>query len=278
YAHTDELSRTGSDGIYNKNDHDGSQGQIGLYDAMQSGDGARIRAALRHAAFRRWQRGGATLVNFIGTHDGGEGNPVDKFGARFQAAALAALMLRPILLYNGVEQGVGQAENLLGDLAKSADRQKAIPFDIPVKIDWTKSDASKQAFLKLVLGVGAENQELFDRGAMDVLEPAGDTPLTAWTVSGSGKTFLMAANWSSETQARVFRFAPLLFDFGAFRPVAGRQYLLRDLADTADGKKPRKYVREGKDLIENGLYLQLPGNGTHLFEVSELSAKPQSAN
>lgn len=272
YAHADGLSRAGSDGIYNKNDHDSAEGQIGLYDAMQSGDADRIRQALKHAAFRRWQRGGAPMVNFMGTHDGGEGNPVDKFGRLFQAAALTALMLRPILLYNGFEQAVGQRDNVIGDLSQSVDLEKAIPYDIPVKIDWSKADPKKQSFLRLVLGVGAENQKLFDQGAMEVLETTAGTPLAAWTVSHEGKTFLMAANWAANAADGAFRFAaPILSDFGAFSPRENRRYLLRDLADVVDGK-PREYVRDGKDLIENGLYIKLEGGGTHLFEVIDLSA------
>ncbi len=268
YGHTDELSRAGSDGVYNKNDHDKEEGQIGLYDAMQSGDADRIRRAQRHAAFRRWQRGGAPLVNFIGTHDGGEGNPVDKFDRRYKAAALTALMLRPILLYNGVEQGVGQRDNLIGDLSQSVDTAKAIPYDIPVLIDWTKADPEKQSFLELVLGVGAKNQELFDRGAMEVLATTPDTPIAAWTVSHKGKTFLMAANWSEERAHGNFRLdKPVLSGLGAFVPKAGRRYTLRDLAHLDADGRPVELLRDGKDLLENGLHLELDGGGVHLFEV-----------
>jgi len=272
YAHAGELSRSGSDGLYNKADFDASLGQVGLYDAMTSRDAGRIRAALQNAFFRRWQRGGAAMVNFIGTHDGGEGNPVDKFGRFFKAAVLTALMLRPILMYNGFEQGVGQKDNLIGELSKSVDTEKAIPYDIPVLINWAKADPDRQAFLSTVLGAGDDGQELFDRGAMEVLSPTGGTPIVAWSAASreGGKAYLLAANWSEGRSSGVFKFdAPILKGFGAFEPKAGRRYLLRDLANPGPDGRPRQYRWSGKDLIEKGLYLELDGAGTHLFEVLE---------
>ncbi len=263
YAHADELSRSGSDGVYNKNDHDGSRGQVGLYDAMQSRSASRIREALRHAAFRRWQRGGAPMVNFVGTHDGGEGNPVDKFGSLFKSAVLTAMLMRPILYYNGLEQGVGQRENLIGDLSKSVDTAKAIPYDIPVAIDWTKSNAANRDHLAKVLAVGAEAADTFDRGVMEVLEPNYDAPIAAWSQSDAVHTFVMAANWSESKAAAQFRFdKAVLKDLGAFLPEAGKRYRFTDRLDASVS-----FERDGADLLANGLYIELPGGGTHLFQV-----------
>ena len=277
YAHATELSRSGSTGIYNKSDHDVSMGQIGLYDAMVSRDAGRIRAALKNAAYRRWQRGGAAMVNFIGTHDGGEGNPIDKFGGQFKAAALTALMLRPFLFYNGLEQGVGQKENLIADLSKSIDAEKSIPFDIPVSINWAAADLEKQAFLKLVLGKGLEHRELLEEGVMDVLEPIAPSPLTAWTVNqadGSGRQncLLMAANYSNGRAGAFFPLAgSALTGLGAFAPRADRDYVLKDYANLVDGK-PAVYERAGSELLAKGLYLELPQGGVHLFEIEEVGA------
>ncbi|MEK7384530.1 MAG: alpha-amylase family glycosyl hydrolase, partial [Elusimicrobiota bacterium] len=75
YEEFDALSRSGSHARYNK---------VGLYDAIVSRNADWIRGALGELAFRSWQRGGAGLVNFVGTHDGGEGNPIDKLGAQFR--------------------------------------------------------------------------------------------------------------------------------------------------------------------------------------------------
>lgn len=267
YSHADELSRSGSDGVYNKNDHDLSRRQAGLYDAMQARDAGRIREALRHAAFRRWQRGGAPMVNFIGTHDGGEGNPVDKFGRFFKAAALTALMLRPILYYNGLEQGVGQRENLIGDLSRSVDTAKAIPYDIPVLIDWSKKDDANREHLAKVLEVGEKAAAVFDRGVMEVLENDWDAPIVAWSQSdGSSEHFVMAANWSERRSASRVRFdKAVLAGLGAFMPEAGRRYRFTDQLDPS-----KVYERDGAELLKDGLYIELEGGGTHLFRVEPL--------
>lgn len=273
YAHADELSRSGSDGVYNKNDHDGARGQVGLYDAMQSRHAGRIREALRHAAFRRWQRGGAPMVNFVGTHDGGEGNPVDKFGRLFKPAVLTAMLMRPILYYNGLEQGVGQRENLIGELSQSVDTAKAIPYDIPVLIDWSKSNAENRAFLAAVLDVGEKNAAAFDRGVMEVLEPNWDAPIAAWSQSdGSDRAYVMAANWSEQSSAAQFRFdKAVLAGLGAFVPEAGRRYRFTDRLNPGV-----TFERDGRELLEKGLYVELPGGGTHLFAVEAVVASAQA--
>lgn len=273
YTHALELSRAGSDGIYNKADFDLSMGQTGLYDAMVSRDAVRIGSALRHAAFRRWQRGAAPAVNFIGTHDGGEGNPVDKFGKVLMAAAATALLLRPVLFYNGLEQGVGQKDNLIGDLSKSTDREKAIPMDIPVSIDWSKSDTQRAEALKRVLAAGERHADLLDRGAMEVLEPVAPTGIVAFSVAeGAGKpALIVAANWSENATSGSFTFKkPVLKDFGAFQPDAKKRYLLRDLANLGPDGQPLSYERTGRELSDSGLSIRLSGGAAHIFEVTEL--------
>ncbi|MEK7746570.1 MAG: alpha-amylase family glycosyl hydrolase, partial [Elusimicrobiota bacterium] len=274
YSNSTEMSRAGSDGVYNKNTHDESMGQVGLYDAMVSRDAGRIRAALRNMAFRAWQRGGAGLVNFIGTHDGGEGNPWDKFGALGRAAAATALLFRPVLIYNGVEQGVGQARNVRGDLSKSVDREKAIPFDIPVAIDWSQREGGNADFLEMVLGKSAEHADLLAEGAAEVLEPEGGTPIVAYTLARKhGKALLVAANFSESPAGARFKMGtPVLKDFGAFEPKAGKAYLLRDFADLQRDGSPKEYRRTGDELLKDGITLLLGPGGTHVMEVTELAA------
>ena len=277
YSHATELSRAGSDGVYNKSDHDLSMGQVGLYDAMVSRDGARIRAALANAAFRRWQRGGAPMVNFIGTHDGGEGNPVDKFGRQFRAAAATAMLLRPILFYNGLEQGVGQKENLIADLSKSVDLEKAIPYDIPVLIDWSHGDPAVQGALRAIMAKGEEHRELLDRGVTDVLAPRQESPVVAYTVASekSGVSLIVAANYSNDRAGALFAMdKPLLGAFGAFLPKADKRYMLRDALNQGADGQPLSFERSGKDLLDKGLYIELDGGAAHLFEVTELPAAP----
>ncbi|MBI4052279.1 MAG: hypothetical protein HY400_07215, partial [Elusimicrobia bacterium] len=277
YSYSTDLSRAGSDGIYNKNDHDGSMGQVGLYDAMLSRDSRRIRAALRNVAFRVWQRGGAALVNFVGTHDGGEGNPIDKFGLLFKAAAVTALLFRPTLVYNGLEQGVGQREGLLGDLSKSQDTAKSIPFDIPVKINWENVHPENQNFLRMLFKKAGQHRDLFREGTVEVLEPMGDTPLVAWTVSrkdarmGGQKSLWVAANFSEQKAWGRFRMdRPVLEAFGGFRPRTDRNYILKDRADLSAEGEPKTYVRTGAELLKEGITFGLGPGGVHLFEVEEV--------
>ncbi|MFA6029580.1 MAG: alpha-amylase family glycosyl hydrolase [Elusimicrobiota bacterium] len=278
YSFATDISRSGSDGIYNKADQDLSLGQNGLYDAMVSRDAERIRAALRNAVFRAWQKGGAAMVNFLGTHDGGEGNPFDKFGRVVRAAAATALMFRPVLIYNGVEQGVGQARNLLADLSKSVDREKSIPFDIPVSLNWKEYDAQNGGFVRAMLEQSARYRELFEKGAAEVLEPAGGTPIVAWTVGrydeadGRQKAVLVAANFSEGQAWGRFRLRkPVLKAFGAFEPRGDRTYVLRDRVDLSADGTPKTYVRTGAELLREGLSVGLEGGRAHVLEIEEVS-------
>ena len=277
YSHFTDMSREGSDGNLNKNDQDLGLGQNGLYDALVSRDADRIRAALRNVVFRAWQRGGATLVNFLGTHDGGEGNPFDKFGRVVRAAAATALMFRPVLVYNGVEQGVGRARNLIADLTRSVDREKSIPFDIPVAINWDEYDPQDGGFVRAILALSAKYRDIFEKGAAEVLDPYEGTSIVAWTASrfdeasGRPRAMLVAANFSeAQTWGRFRLSRPLLKAFGAFEPRPDRVYVLRDQADLDSEGAPRTYLRSGSELLSNGLTIKLEGGGAHVFEIEEL--------
>lgn len=281
YAYETDVSRSGSNGFYNKNDHDVSLGQIGLYDALMEaafrGDTGRLKAALDNVSFRAWQRGGASAVNFSVTHDGGEGNPVDKFGKFFRAVAAMTMLFRPTLVYNGLELGVGQRRMLIGDLSASQDLAKAIPFDVPAVIDWKSGDPSQQAYLRRVFEAGERNSDLFRKGAMQVLDAAEPTPIVAWAAArtdpatGRQKALVAAANFSSEEAWANFKLdRPLLEEFGAFQPRADRDYLFSDLANLDEKGQPRVYARSGRTLIEKGLTIGLPSAGAHIFEVEEV--------
>ena len=267
YGFENETSRTGSNGLYNK---------VDLYDSWVSRSAPRIRDSLRNVSFRLFQKGGAAFVNFIGTHDGGEGNPFDKFGASAKPIALITLLLRPTLTFNGVEQGVGQALNVIGDLAKSADRGKALPMDLPVAINWSNANPEMQSFLRFVWSKAEEYKRVIARGATHVLEPRHETPIQTFMASGyddSGRrrTILAVANISEQRATAVFDMPakPVLRSFGAFRPRADKTYLLRDAANPGPDGQPRTYRRRGADLLRDGLYIDLAGNGVHLFEIEE---------
>ncbi len=276
YSNFSDLSRAGSSAVYNKNTHDGSRGQYGLYDALVSaasgGSVDFLREALKNVSFRMWQAGGAGELNFIGTHDGGEGNPVDKFGRYFKAAALTALLFRPLLTYNGLEQGVGQAENLIGELSKSVDTQKAIPFDIPVLINWKNSNPDNQKYLENLWSMGEKYKGVMGK-ALEVLSPKTQTSIVAWSSgyseNGVQKALIGASNFGDRSGAFFNMDSPTLEAFGAFKPKADRVYLLRDVLHLKKDGTPTVYTRSGSDLLRNGLYIGLDGGGTQLFEVEE---------
>jgi len=275
YTHFTDLSRVGSDGVYGKNTHDESMGQVGLYDALKSRDAGWIRAALRNNAFRFWQRGGASTVNFVGNHD--ETNPVNVFGWHLRAAAGMALLGGPIVTYNGFELGTDQ-RTMLGDLKGSEDRNKAIPFDIPVSIDWSKTDPDTARFVQRILAKHAEYKGLFREGVMDVPEPVSGTPVVAYTVgrrddpaSRGPKAILVAANFGGGRSWGQFRMgAPLLEAYGAFKPRADRTYLFRDVAHQSPDGSPVIYSRTGEQLLKEGLYLVLDAGDVHIFEIEEM--------
>ena len=284
-AYTDfsALSRAGSNAVYNKNTHDGSRGQYGLYDAMVSASSGGsvdiLREALKNVCFRMWQKGGAGELDFIGTHDGGEGNPVDKFGRYFKAAALTALLFRPLLTYNGLEQGVGQAENLIGDLSKSVDTQKAIPFDIPVLINWKNSNPDNQKYLETLWSVGEKYKGALGK-ALEVLSPKTRTSLVAWSSgyaeNGVQKALIGVSNFGEKSGAFFNMDSPTLEAFGAFKPRADRDYILRDVLNLQKDGTPTVYRRSGAELLKNGLYIGLDAGGTQLFEVEEVLPPPKS--
>jgi hypothetical protein len=290
YGYSTDLSRAGSNGVYNKNDHDLRMGQVGLYDALVEavfhGNVGRLKAALENVAFKIWQRGGAAAVNFSVTHDGGEGNPVDKFGKFFRAVVAMSMLFRPTLVYNGLELGVGQRRMLIGDLSQSQDLSKAIPFDVPALINWHSGDPVQQSFLHRIFAAGERNVELFQKGAMEVLDAVSATPLLAWSAAYTDpathnqKALLVAANFSHQEAWTSFKMSARTSteDLGAFRPRADRVYVFRDLANLDSQGQPRAYTHSGRSLLEQGLSVGLPSAGVHIFEVEEtLPAIPRYA-
>lgn len=291
YAYETEVSRSGSSGTYNKNDHDVSLGQIGLYDALMEaafhGNTERLKAALDNNFFRIWQKGGASAVNAIVTHDGGEGNAVDKFGVFYRAVVAMSMLLRPTLVYNGTELGVGQRQMLVGDISQSGDLAKAIPFDVLAVIGWN-ADPVLQDYMRRVLEVGERNFDLFQKGAGQVLDAASATPIVAWVAAraepatGRQKALLVAANFSQQEAWASFKLGNgTLKDFGDLRPRAGYDYIFRDIANLDEHGQPRVYTRSGKSLIDSGLTIGLQAAGVHIFEIEEVdpdAATPAASN
>jgi glycosidase/lipid-A-disaccharide synthase-like uncharacterized protein len=271
YAYFDGLSRAGSDGVYGKNTHDAEMGQVGLYDAMRDRDSGAVREALRNMAFRFWQRGSATIVNFIGNHD--EMNPVDRFGTVFRAASAVALLGGPILTYNGQELGTSQRE-MLGDLPGSVDKTKAIPFDVPVAINWSTTRPENAGFLKMIWNKRRQYAALYEQGAMDVLEPHGETPVVAYSVGNkeSAQAVIVAANFSDQWAWGHFQMGTAVLDsFGGWSPAADKHYILHDQAHLGADGLPVRYNYSGQQLLEQGLFTHLAPGDAHIFEVEEVT-------
>ncbi len=198
--------------------------QAGLHDALAGRDADRIRAALRDAAFCAWQRGGPAGVGAM--------LPVQA-GRFWKAAALIALLLRPVVVAAGPES----------------------------------------EFLKFVSAKSAEYRDLLERGTMEVLDTSPGTPVVAYALSAvSGKhrkTVIAAANFADQRSSGLFRFKAAQSGLDAFAPAAGQDYVLRDLAENDAAGQPVTYTRSGRELLEQGFYIELDSGGVHLFEVEE---------
>ena len=268
YEEFDALSRTGSYARYNK---------TGLFDALGERNAAWVRGALKEVAFRKWQTAASGLVNFPISHDaddthGGRGYAVDRYGPVLEAVLTLTLGLRPSLIYNGIEQGMSQRELLISDqFGRSKDLNKPIPFDIPVKIDWSKQNPARKAFFKTLAAFTNKWKTLLTDGVMDVLDAYGETPLAAYTAAkGDGPAVLVAANLAEHEAWGHFRMdgaaAKLL---GAFEPKEGKSYRFTDRA--AGGKS---YAYSGARLIAEGIYFKLGAGKVHLFEIEEFDTPP----
>ena len=276
YHHFRELSATGANYIYNK---------VGLYDATwnaydpfrkgQNNDAGGIMAAEDDVAYRDWQLGGAKLMNFGGTFDGGEGNAVDKFTDRVLAVYALALMHKAGFVYNGQELGTTQAEMLISDaLDQAQDRDKAIPFSIRVLINWLKTNPRIAQGLKTILE--KTDHEALTRGEMSTLEPVDQGPIAAFTYGftdsqGAQKAVLVAGNIAPGRKAQRFVFnTPVLSDFGTgFMPRADRNYILKDYADLMPDGRPKTYQKSGRKLLED-FWIILDGGNIHIFDIEEV--------
>jgi len=111
--------------------------------------------------------------------------------------------------------------------------------------------------------------EAFRKGISVRLEPRatweGDpthTAFVAWLWAGPRRSLRLAVANLGPTTGRCF--IPL-----SFPELAGRTITLEDLLSDA------RYVRDGQDLVDRGLFLELPPDGHHLFRIrGHLSQHP----
>ena len=205
-----------------------------LYDRLVDGDAQSVRDHLR-ASFEFQRR----LVRFIENHD--EPRAVTTFGPeRNRAAAVLALTLPGMRLVHE-----GQIEGRHVKIPVQLGRRPAEPADLLM-----------QAYYERLLQ--ALSDPLSHEGAWQLLDPrpAG--------IGESHRGFI-AHHWSSGDARRlvIVNWSPnqaqclLPLDVPA---LAGTLWQLRDLLGAAE------YQRHGEDLLNPGLYLDMPPYSYHLFE------------
>ncbi len=172
YAFRDALSAAGFDSIYNKNDMNTGEGQYGWYDAWMNASVGDIRQAVREAAFLTWQKGGATGLEFIGNHDEAaperqaaiDRRPVSGLGRLWKAAALMTLLLPGNLLFYA-SQEIGY------DHPDPGDFPKAVPFSVPVSVDWSQWSAQHPEYAPFFESLFAQAKDIKKELGSPVLEP-----------------------------------------------------------------------------------------------------------
>jgi glycosidase len=205
-----------------------------LYDRLVNGDADSVRAHLR--ADLTFQR---RLTRFIENHD--EPRAATVFGPeRSRAAAVLALTLPGMRLVHE-----GQIEG----------HRVKVPVQLgrrPGEVSDSVMEAHYQRLLR------ALSDPVFHEGAWHLVEPqsAGDESYRAfiashWSTHDSIR--LVVVNWSSH---RAQAFLPLNLPV-----LAASEWHLRDLLTQAE------YERHGDDLLNPGLYVDMPPYSYHLFEI-----------
>jgi hypothetical protein len=211
-----------------------------LYDRLVGEDATAIRGHL--LADSGYQR---RLARFIENHD--EPRALSALGlARSQAAAVIALTLPGLrLLHEGQLEG----------------RRTKVPVQLGRRPDEAPLP-DLQSFYRRLLD--AMRHPVFHEGTWHLLEPHpawGDNPSHSgyvahlWTRGGERR--LAVANLGAQ---RAQCYLPL-----ADRGLRHGRWHLRDLLSNAD------YLRDGDQLLDPGLYLDMEGYGYHLFKLGEAS-------
>lgn len=208
-----------------------------LYDLLRGGDARRLREHLR--ADGDYQR---KLARFIENHD--EPRAAATFAPGMHEAAAVVAFLIPGLRFFHQGQLVGRRRRMSPHLARAADE----PLDERL-----------QRFYDALLALLREQAFRDGNFALRDCAPAWDgngssDAVIAWTCDdpGGGRR-LVAVNYAPHRSQCYVRFADSARD-GVVR--------LRDLMG------PARYERDGRELSERGLYLDLPPWGYHVFEVT----------
>ena len=225
------------DGSYFAGGQELGRDRTELQEALAKRDADRVRAALQAAAFGAWQRGGPADVNAVA---------LGRLGRFAKAAALLSFLLRPGIVAAG-----------------------SIPAALP---SGSAADPLRE-FLRFAAAKSAEYRGLVERGAIEVLDTHPGTPVVAFTLSAASgarrQTVLAAANLGDGRKSGLFRFQAGRSGLDAFTPAADKTYILRDLANKDADGQPATYTRTGKELLGQGLYIELDSGAVHLFEITE---------
>jgi glycosidase len=208
-----------------------------LYDRLREADASAVNGHLR--ADMNFQE---RLVRFVENHD--EPRAAHEFPApRWAAASTVALTLPGLrLLHEG--QLEGRQQKLSVHLGRRPDEEP---------------DARAAGHYRRLLA--ALRHEVFHDGRWRLLEAQA-----AWPGDGSFRHFV-ACLWETGDALRL-TVANLSNENARCRlplgveALSGRDWFLTDLLGEA------RYLRAGDALLRPGLYLDVPGHGCHLFEVT----------
>jgi hypothetical protein len=208
-----------------------------LYDRLREGHARPVREHLR--AGLDYQN---KLARFLENHD--EPRAVTAFASGLREAAAVITYLLPGLRFFHQGQFEGRTKRISPHLIR-APRE-------PV-------DETSQRFYERLLEM--LRQPIVRDGRWRLLDciPAWDGNWTwdsfiAWAwQGGDGQQWLVVVNYAGNRSQCYVRLP--------FRGLSGRAVQLKDLAGTAT------YDRNGNDLLSQGLYLDLPAWGFHVFQV-----------
>ena len=221
------LQQVGFDYTYDKT----------LLDRLREGTGDEVAAHLR--ADPDYQR---RSVRFLENHDEPRAAASMSPSRQRAAAMVVAAIPGMLLLHDGQLDGA----------------RLHAPVELGRRPD-EPLDADLRAFYDRLLDVVGE--DAFRRGTPIRLEPRptwdGDSThasVVAWLWVGPRRSLRLAVANLGPTTGRCF--LPMRVpDF------VGREIVLEDLLGDA------RYVRDGNDLLDRGLYLELPPDGHHLFRI-----------
>jgi glycosidase len=216
YDDWDALSACGFDLIYGKNDMDRPGGHTGWYDAVQSRDPGRIRAAVERMEYLQWQKGGADMLAFIGNHD--EPSPARAFGPWLRGASFLTLLLPGGQLFYGSQEIGFDAGGEPGAEPKS------IPFNAPVRVDWQRADHASAQFYQDTFNAAGALRARLGRHSLQALHPQGDPAWVGYALVAAGEKrpgALVLANPTEQSVAVDFHDTRLGAGWAGILPAYG---------------------------------------------------------